>query len=340
MIRILGIESSCDETAASIVDEDRNILSSVVYSQIERHKEFGGVVPEIAARAHLEKVETVIRSALQEANMNLGDVDAIASVAGPGLIGGVIVGLTVAKTMAMSMDKPFIAINHLEGHALTPRLCYNTPFPYLLLLASGGHTQIIIAKDIGDYEIIGTTIDDAAGEAFDKVAKMIGLGYPGGPELEKMARSGNKDRFTLPLPLKGKPGCDFSFSGLKTAVRLLIEKNPPQNEQDKADICASFQNAVTGIIADRLKNGIKIYKEKCPTGKNLVVAGGVAANKAISEVMKSIADKYGLEFSAPPMALCTDNAAMIAWAGMERYKKGQRDTFDFAPKARWPLSES
>ncbi len=340
MIHILGIESSCDETAASIVAEDGTIASSVIFSQIAQHQEFGGVVPEIAARAHLEKVEYVIKTALSDAKMTLNDIDGIAVTAGPGLIGGVIVGLTTAKTMALALNKPFIAINHLEGHALTPRLCHKTPFPYLLLLASGGHTQILLAKDIGDYEIIGTTIDDAAGEAFDKVAKMLGLGYPGGPILEKMATTGDASRFKLPTPLKGKPGCDFSFSGLKTAVRILIEKQQTLTEQDKADICASFQNAVISVIEDRLKNAIKMYKERFPQGNNLVVAGGVAANQAIATALTNIASKNKLIFSAPPMNLCTDNAAMIAWAGVERFKKGQRDSFDIAPRSRWPLAET
>ncbi len=339
MIKILGIESSCDETAASIVSGNGDILSSVIYSQIPQHQEFGGVVPEIAARAHLEKLEWVINTSLEKANLKLEDVDAISATAGPGLIGGVIVGLTAAKTMAMALEKPFIAINHLEGHALTPRLCESTPFPYLLLLASGGHTQIIIAKNIGEYELVGTTIDDAAGEAFDKVAKMLGLGYPGGPVIEQMAETGDKKRFTLPTPLKGKVGCDFSFSGLKTAVRNLINKQEKLDNQDKADICACFQASVISVMVDRLKNGTAIYKQQCPEGKNLVVAGGVAANKAIAKALQNFAADNGLAFSAPPLQLCTDNAAMIAWAGVERFQKGQKDTFNFAPKARWPLAD-
>ncbi len=337
---ILGIESSCDETAASVVSDTGEILSSAIFSQIETHKEFGGVVPEIAARAHLEKLEAVIKQALDEAGVKLADVDGIAATAGPGLIGGVIVGLSAAKTMALALNKPFIAVNHLEGHALTPKLCHRTPFPYLLMLASGGHTQIIIAKSVGDYEIIGTTIDDAAGEAFDKVAKMLGLGYPGGPILEKYAKKGNKDRFNLPTPLKGKVGCDFSFSGLKTAVRILIQKQEKLDEQDKADICAGFQNSVIEVMKDRLKNAIKEYKKQFPNGEHLVVAGGVAANQAIASALTEAASKYKLQFSAPPIALCTDNAAMIAWVGVEKFKKGQFNSFDFAPKARWPLSES
>ncbi len=340
MVNILGIESSCDETAASIVNEKHEILSSVIFSQIEQHKEFGGVVPEIAARAHLEKLEWVIKTALSDANCSLTDIDAIAATGGPGLIGGVIVGLTAAKTMALATNKPFLAINHLEGHALTPRLCNKTPFPYLLLLASGGHTQIIIAKGIGNYEVIGSTIDDAAGEAFDKVAKMLDLGYPGGPILENMALSGNPERFSLPTPLKGKPGCDFSFSGLKTAVRILIEKQENLDEQTKSDICACFQKSVISVMCDRLKNAIKLYRDQFPDGKHMVVAGGVAANKAISNALTDLAKKYNLEFSAPPLKLCTDNAAMIAWAGVERFLLGQKDNLNFTPKARWPLAES
>ena len=337
MIHILGIESSCDETAASVVSSDRTVLSSVIFSQIDTHAEFGGVVPEIAARSHLEKIDIVIKKAIGDAGITMEKIDAVAATAGPGLIGGVIVGLTAAKTLALATNKPFIAINHLEGHALVPRLCHNTPFPYLLLLASGGHSQILIAKNVGDFQLLGTTIDDAAGEAFDKVAKMMDLGYPGGPAIEKYAKNGDKTKFSLPQPMKGHDNCNLSFSGLKTAVRFAIEKHGEMSEQDKCDLAAAFQNKVVLSICDRLQNAIKTYKSLFPEGKNIVIAGGVAANSAIRTAVENLAAEHGLAFSAPSLSLCTDNAAMIAWAGIERFNNGELSTLSVKPRPRWPL---
>ena len=343
-MRVLGIESSCDETAAAIVTDDKKLLSSVVFSQSE-HEIFGGVVPEIAARAHLQKVGNIVRNALDKAGIDFNDLDAVAASAGPGLIGGVIVGVMTAKAIAAVHDLPFIAVNHLEAHALTVRLSEDVPFPYLLLLTSGGHCQILIAEGIGKFKRLGATVDDAAGEAFDKSAKMMGLGYPGGPKIEQYALSGDANRFELPRPMIGKPGCDLSFSGLKTAVRHVIEsfsadgtiENAVLNEQDKADLCACFQRAVLESLCSRLKNGIKTFKRLYPQGTHLVVAGGVAANKALRQALENSAKKYNLTFAAAPMHLCTDNAAMVAWAGMEHFLAGMSDPLDFSPRPRWPL---
>lgn len=343
-MRVLGIESSCDETAAAVVTDKKELLSSVVFSQSE-HEVFGGVVPEIAARAHLQKVGDIVQNALNQAGIGFKDLDAVAASAGPGLIGGVIVGVMTAKAIAAVHNLPFIAVNHLEAHALTVRLAQDVPFPYLLLLTSGGHCQILIAHGIGKFQRLGATVDDAAGEAFDKSAKMMGLGYPGGPKIEQYALSGNANRFELPRPMVGKPGCDLSFSGLKTAVRHVIEgfsadgtlENAVLSEQDKADLCASFQTAVLESLCSRLKNGIKTFKKQCPQGTHLVVAGGVAANKALRQALENLAKKYNLNFAAAPMHLCTDNGAMVAWAGMERFLAGKSDPLDFSPRPRWPL---
>lgn len=334
---VMGIESSCDETACAIVDENKNILSSVVWSQYDEHRAFGGVVPEIAARAHLEKCDILIKEALDKAKIGFKDLSAIAVAGGPGLIGGVLVGVMTAKSIALCHHLPFIAVNHLEGHALTPRLTNPVKFPYLLLLTSGGHCQILIVEGVGKYKKLGTTIDDSAGEAFDKVAKMLDIGYPGGPNLEKRAKEGNAKKYQFPVPMRGREGCDFSFSGLKTAVRVCIEKHPTLSEQDKSDICASFQAAVVKQIEDRLAHGIKVFKELYPNAKDIVVSGGVAANQTIRAKLQEIADKNNLIFSAPPIKLCTDNGVMIAWAGMERLQLGLTDTFDFKARPRWPL---
>lgn len=335
---VLGIESSCDETAAAIVSEDKQLLSSIIFSQAE-HQIFGGVVPEIAARAHLEQVNFIVKQALDQANVQFSDIDAVAAAAGPGLIGGVIVGVMTAKAIAAVHDIPFIAVNHLEGHALTARLTEEIPFPYLLLLTSGGHCQILAVEGLGKYKKLGATIDDAAGEAFDKAAKMMGLGYPGGPKIEQYALNGDAKRFDLPRPMVGKPGCDLSFSGLKTAVRRLIDSFEEQglSEQDKADMSASFQQAVLDSIRSRLKNAIKEFKRLYPEGKHLVVAGGVAANKALRQSLEELAQKNRLTFAAPPLHLCTDNGAMIAWAGMEYFQAGISHPLDFSPRPRWPL---
>ena len=337
---VLGIESSCDETACALVTEDKEILSSVVWSQYDEHRRFGGVVPEIAARAHLEKCDILVQEALTKAGKSFQDLSAVAVAGGPGLIGGVLVGVMTAKAIALCHNLPFIAVNHLEGHALTVRLSHPVQFPYLLLLTSGGHCQVLIVKGVGQYEKLGGTIDDSAGEAFDKVAKMLDIGYPGGPNLEKRAREGNPKAYDFPVPMRGRAGCDFSFSGLKTAVRVAIEKNAPLSEQNKSDMCASFQNAVVKQMEDRLKNALAVFKERYPNARDLVVAGGVAANGAVRKMLQNLAEKNDLVFSAPPVGLCTDNGVMIAWAGMERFKAGLTDSFDFRARPRWPLDIS
>ncbi|EME70190.1 putative DNA-binding/iron metalloprotein/AP endonuclease [Paramagnetospirillum caucaseum] len=334
----MGIESSCDETAAAVVNDRREILGEVVLSQLDEHRPFGGVVPEIAARSHLAHLDRLVAEAMRRAGLGFADLDGVAATGGPGLIGGVIVGVMTGKAIALASGKPFLAVNHLEGHALTPRLTHDIGFPYLLLLASGGHCQLLAVEGVGRYTRLGTTIDDAAGEAFDKVAKMAGLGYPGGPAVEKAAAGGDPARFALPRPMKGKPGCDFSFSGLKNAARLLIESLPqPLAEQDQADVARAFQDAVADSMADRVRRGAREMKSRWPAARHLVVAGGVAANAALRQVLLRIGNETGLEFLAPPLKLCTDNAAMIAWAGIERLRLGQSDDLSFAPRPRWPL---
>ena len=338
-MNILGIETSCDETAAAVVTDKREILASVIHSQLEEHAPFGGIVPEIAARSHIDALDGIIREAMSRAEIGFDELDGVAATGGPGLIGGVIVGVMTAKGIAAARDIPFLAVNHLEGHALTVRLTDGLPFPYLLLLVSGGHTQLLIVEGVGAYRRIGTTIDDAVGEAFDKTAKMLGLGYPGGPAVERVSQGGNAGRFSLPRPMKGRPGSDFSFSGLKTAVRRTIENLPPGpvKDQDSADLCASFQIAVSEVIADRTSNAIETFRRLCPTGSDLVVAGGVAANSLLRQTLEQVAARNEMRFHAPPQALCTDNGAMIAWAGLERLQLGLVDSLDFAPRPRWPL---
>ncbi|MBV2141923.1 tRNA (adenosine(37)-N6)-threonylcarbamoyltransferase complex transferase subunit TsaD [Falsochrobactrum sp. TDYN1] len=344
-MRILGIETSCDETAAAIVERDDkgkgSILSNVVLSQIAEHEPYGGVVPEIAARAHVEVLDTLVERALGEAGLKLEEVDAIAATAGPGLIGGLIVGLMTAKALAMAANKPFYAINHLEGHALTARLTDDLEFPYLLLLVSGGHTQMVLVRGLGRYERLGTTIDDALGEAFDKTAKLLGLPYPGGPAVERMALQGNSKRFALPRPLKGEARLDFSFSGLKTAVRQTASELAPLSDQDVADICASFQAAVADTLSDRVKRSLERFKQEFPDCATpaLIVAGGVAANKTLRASLEALCGGHGFSFIAPPLELCTDNAAMIAWAGAERAAGTDPDSLAIAPRSRWPLDE-
>ncbi|CAA7621293.1 tRNA (adenosine(37)-N6)-threonylcarbamoyltransferase complex transferase subunit TsaD [Magnetospirillum sp. SS-4] len=335
---ILGIETSCDETAAAIVDGERTILADVVLSQLDEHRPFGGIVPEIAARSHLHHIDRLVAEAMARAGIGFGDLDGVAATGGPGLIGGVIVGVMTGKALALAAGKPFLAVNHLEGHALTARLTHGIDFPYLLLLASGGHCQLLAVEGVGRYTRLGATIDDAAGEAFDKAAKMIGLGYPGGPALQRAAALGDETRFALPRPMKGKPGCDFSFSGLKNAVRLLVERLPrPLGQQDAADVAAGFQAAVAESIADRTRRAIRDFQVRWPAGRHLVVAGGVAANTRLRQSLIRLGSETGLEFLAPPLGLCTDNAAMIAWAGIERLRLGLVDGLDFAPRPRWPL---
>lgn len=348
MTRVLGIETSCDETAASVVERGADgmprILSNIVLSQIEEHSAFGGVVPEIAARAHVEALDGVIEAALQEAGLTLSDMDAIAATAGPGLIGGLIVGLTMAKAVAAATGKPLIPVNHLEGHALTARLTDDIAFPFLLLLVSGGHTQILHVAGVGQYERWGTTIDDALGEAFDKTAKLLSLPYPGGPNVEKAAASGDVRRFAFPRPMKGEARLDFSFSGLKTAVRRAATELAPLTQQDIADICASFQKAVTETLADRVRRSLERFRAQHPEidTPHLVVAGGVAANQAIRSELDRLCAAHNFNLIAPPLKLCGDNAAMIAWVGIEKLEAGilEENALSFAPRPRWPLDQS
>ena len=340
---VLGIETTCDETAAAVVERPPlgagKILSNVVLSQINEHAAFGGVVPEIAARAHVDALDMIISRAMDEAQISFSFIDGIAAAAGPGLIGGVIVGLTTAKAIALVTEKPFVAVNHLEAHALTARLTDGTPFPYCLFLASGGHTQIVAVLGVGNYHRLGTTLDDAIGEAFDKTAKLLGLGYPGGPQVEKEALHGNAGRFALPRPMLGRPHADFSLSGLKTALRLEAEKIAPLADQDVRDLCASFQQSVVEVVADRLRSGLKTFRDHHGKPTALVAAGGVAANEAIRKVLHRVAFEAGTVLVVPPPQLCTDNGAMIAWAGAERLALGLTDTLESKPEARWPLGE-
>ena len=325
---VLGIESSCDETAAALVRADRTIIAQRIASQDDAHRPYGGVVPEIAARAHSEKITPLIAATLADAGMTLDQVDAIAATAGPGLIGGVMVGLVTAKALAMASGKPLIAVNHLEGHALSPRLAdASLEFPYLLLLASGGHCQLLLVEGVGQYRRLGTTIDDALGEAFDKTAKILGLGYPGGPAVERLAAEGDARAVPLPRPLLGSAEPHFSFAGLKSAVLRAKQAGVHAN----ADIAAAFQQAAIDCVIDRTSRAMA----RAPKAGALVVAGGVAANTALRTALEALAGSSGLRFVAPPLALCTDNAAMIAWAGMERL--GQSDPLDVAARPRWPL---
>jgi N6-L-threonylcarbamoyladenine synthase len=343
---ILGIETSCDETAAAVVerqaDGSGSIIANVVRSQIKDHAPYGGVVPEIAARAHVSVLDRIVQQAMAEWGGEYADLDGVAATAGPGLLGGVIVGLTFAKAIAMAHGKPLIAVNHLEGHALTPRLLGPCAFPYLLLLISGGHTQFQVVEGVGHYHRLGSTIDDALGEAFDKVAKLVGLGYPGGPQVEALARTGDPGRFDLPRPLKGRKDCNFSFSGLKTAVREAVASLGTPNQRDAADLCASFEAAVADTMDDRLRRAAEAFRARWPevARPTLVVAGGVAANARLKTVFDAVSAELGFRLVVPPAALCTDNGAMIAWAGAERLALGLVDDLAFAARARWPLDVS
>lgn len=334
---ILGIESSCDETAAAIMHADKTILGEALASQVAEHRAFGGVVPEVAARAHLLHVRRLISDCLEQAEMDLGSVDAVAATCGPGLIGGVMVGAMMGKAIAASLNKPFIAVNHLAAHALSPRMVSDIAFPYLLLLVSGGHCQLIVVEGADKYRRLGTTIDDAAGEAFDKVAKLLGLGYPGGPAIEQAAAHGDASQFILPVPMQGRPEAHFSFSGLKTAVRVQLEKAGPLSPAIVSNMAASFVQAVVAAMLDRTSRALAICAELGIKPTALVAAGGVAASKPLRAGLQQLAAQQGLPFVAPPGKLCTDNAAMIAWAGHERAALGLFDTLDFAPRPRWPL---
>ncbi|AFC70518.1 tRNA (adenosine(37)-N6)-threonylcarbamoyltransferase complex transferase subunit TsaD [Rickettsia australis] len=383
MIKILGIESSCDDTAVSIITENREILSNIIISQNTEHAVFGGVVPEIAARSHLLNLDKALTNVLKESNTKLTEISAIAATSGPGLIGGVIVGSMFARSLSSALKKPFIAINHLEGHALTARLTDNIPYPYLLLLASGGHCQFVAVLELGKYKILGSTIDDAVGEAFDKVAKMLNLVFPGGPEIEQRAKLGDPHKYKFPKPIINSGNCNMSFSGLKTAVRTLImnlqeinykechhlerfrqdefkeefaqrtkvhaHRRKPQNSLVSSflnddvinDIAASFQFTIGEILSSKIQDAIRAYKQitnNCDK-KNIVIAGGVAANKYLQEILSNCAKTYGYQLIYPPIRLCTDNAAMIAYTGLERYNNKLFTPLNFCPKAKWSLED-
>lgn len=355
VLTVLGLETSCDETAASVVrlgPDGATVLSSVIYSQIDEHAAYGGVVPEIAARSHVEMIDTVTRQAMEQSGLDWSELSGVAATAGPGLVGGVMVGLSYGKAVALARDLPLVAINHLEGHAVSARLGAETAYPFLLLLVSGGHCQLLEVRGIGDMSRLGTTIDDAAGEAFDKIAKAMGLGYPGGPALEKLAASGDGSRYDLPRALLGRKDCDFSFSGLKTAASRLAQTC--ETDQDRADLADAVQKAIARQLMERTERAMKAYLEShtelvaydaeagaAKSGQRLfVVAGGVAANKTVRATLQKLATKYGFGFFAPPMAYCTDNAAMIALAGAERLEKGWVSDLDAVARPRWPLDEA
>ncbi len=340
-VTLLGIETSCDETAAAIIRvgaDGTHILADIIHAQIEDHARYGGVVPEIAARAHADLVDGIVDEAIRAADISLSDLDAIAATSGPGLIGGVLVGMMTGKALAMASGKPFLPVNHLEGHALSPRITENCPFPYLLLLVSGGHCQILEVRALGDYHKLGSTIDDAAGEAFDKTAKILGLGFPGGPALEQLAKQGDRDAVSLPRPLLNRPGFDMSFAGLKTAAARACEAEP-LTELRKADIAASFQKAVADIFTAKIDRALDAFSPDT-SPKRLVVAGGVAANQTIRAALGTVADKHGAELICPPLRYCTDNAVMIAQAGAEHFLAGATGNLTANAKPRWPLDEA
>jgi N6-L-threonylcarbamoyladenine synthase len=343
---VLGIETSCDETAAAVLDANGRVLAEAVLSQTD-HAAFGGVVPEIAARAHLAVLPDLVARVMREAGVRSADLAGVAATSGPGLIGGLIVGSSFAKGVALAHSLPFVAVNHLEAHALTPRLpgllpdpmADGAPFPYLLLLLSGGHCQCVAVEAVGRYRRLGGTVDDAVGEAFDKVAKLLGLGWPGGPVLERLATRGDPTRHAFPRPLLGRPGCDFSFSGLKTAVAHVVAGRPPGplEESDAADIAASFQLAVSDVLADRADHAMAAFAAVHAPEQTLVVAGGVAANAVVRGTLQRAAERRSFAFVSPPLRYCTDNAVMVAWAGLERLRLGLSNPLDHAPRPRWPL---
>ena len=339
---ILGIESSCDETAASLITENAQgipmVLSNVVSSQVEVHKEFGGVVPELAARSHMEKIDWIVQKAIKDSGRKIEEIDAVASTAGPGLIVCLSVGLSFGKAFALALDKPFIAINHLEGHALSPRLNSKLDYPYLLLLISGGHSQFLNVQGLGKYKRLGTTIDDALGEAFDKTAKLLGIDFPGGPQIEILAEKGDPDKYNLPKPIFNKGGCNLSFAGLKTAI-LRITKNIKTN-QEKFDLAASFQRTVEEILYKKTKIAFSEFEKQNLDEKIFVVAGGVAANKKIRSMLIKLCNEENYEAMFPPIEFCGDNAAMIAMVGLEKFKIKQFNTLDYPAKPRWPLDEN
>lgn len=342
-LTVLALETSCDETAAAVVrglpPGPGEILSNITYSQIAEHRPYGGVVPEIAARAHVEVLDGLIERAVEETGMPLSEMDAVAATAGPGLIGGVMVGLMAAKALSLATGKPLIAVNHLEAHALSARLSGNVAFPFLLLLISGGHCQLVAAEGLGRYVRYGATIDDSVGECFDKTAKLLGLPYPGGPQIERIARTGNAKQFSLPRPMLGRDGCDFSFSGLKTAIRQIVANSQRLDDGAKGGLAASFQAAVIDVLTDRVRNAMAQFHEAFGWRErfDFVAAGGVAANSVIRASLAGIAAAENFSLSLPPTHLCTDNAAMVAWAGLERLASGLVDPLNAPPRDRWPL---
>ena len=346
-LTVLGLESSCDDTAAAVirhtVGDMPEILASTVYGQTELHAAFGGVVPEIAARAHAEKLDVSVKQAMEGAGLGFDAIDAIAVTAGPGLIGGVLSGVMCAKGLSAALGKPLIGVNHLAGHALTPRLTDQTAFPYLMLLVSGGHCQFLLAHGPEEFTRLGGTIDDAPGEAFDKTARLLGLPQPGGPSVEQAAKSGNPKRWRLPRPLLDRPGCDMSFSGLKTAILRardeVVAAKGGLTGQDRSDLAAGFQAAVTDVLAEKTRRALQLYLAENPTTPTIAVAGGVAANQAIRNRLQEVCADFGVAFTAPPLALCTDNAAMIAYAGMERFRAGHSDDMTLGARPRWPLDK-
>ncbi len=348
-LTILGLESSCDDTAAAVLrhrpGSAADVLASIVYGQTDLHADYGGVVPEIAARAHAEKLDICVEEALEKSAVTLREIDAIAVTAGPGLIGGVLAGVMCAKGLSVALGKPLIGVNHLAGHALTPRLIEELPFPYLMLLVSGGHCQFLIVRGFDDFTRLGGTIDDAPGEAFDKTAKLLGLDQPGGPAVEISAQGGDENRFLLPRPLLDRPGCDLSFSGLKTSLLRardrVVAKNGGLRRQDVADLSAGFQAAVRDVLAEKARRALTLFLNDSPVNAPvLAVAGGVAANGVIRAALRDVCQSVGARFVAPPLAFCTDNAAMIAWAGLERFRAGQSDDLRLSARPRWPLDQT